>query len=44
MVTPEGTLDNAVWTYEEPYPAVSPIAKRVAFYTDRLEVTVIPAS
>jgi uncharacterized protein (DUF427 family) len=41
VVTPEVTLDNAVWSYEEPYPAVSPIAKRVAFYTNKLEVTVV---
>ncbi|WP_432841132.1 DUF427 domain-containing protein [Dactylosporangium sp. CA-092794] len=44
VVTPDRTLDNAVWSYEEPYPAVSPIAKRVAFYTDRLEVTVVSGS
>ncbi|MEU7870869.1 DUF427 domain-containing protein [Dactylosporangium sp. NPDC049140] len=41
VVTPEGTVDNAVWSYETPYEAVAPIAKRVAFYTDRLEVTVV---
>jgi uncharacterized protein (DUF427 family) len=28
---------NAVWTYREPYPAVSAIAGRVAFYPDRVE-------
>jgi uncharacterized protein (DUF427 family) len=44
VVTPDATLENAVWSYEEPYPAVSPIAKRVAFYTDRFEVTVTPAA
>jgi uncharacterized protein (DUF427 family) len=41
VVTPGGTLENAVWSYEEPYDAVASIAKRVAFYTDRLEVTVV---
>ncbi|GAA4262681.1 DUF427 domain-containing protein [Dactylosporangium darangshiense] len=41
VVTPEETLDNAVWSYEEPYAAVAPIAKRVAFYTNKLEVTVV---
>ena len=30
--------DNAVWTYESPYPAMDPIAGRLAFYTDRVEV------
>ncbi|MEV6926570.1 DUF427 domain-containing protein [Dactylosporangium sp. NPDC051485] len=41
VVTPEGALDNAVWSYEEPYEAVAPIAKRVAFYPDKLEITVV---
>ncbi|WP_433219271.1 DUF427 domain-containing protein [Dactylosporangium sp. CS-047395] len=44
VVTPDGTVDNAVWSYEKPYDAVSPIAGRVAFYTDRLEVTVVSGS
>jgi uncharacterized protein (DUF427 family) len=44
VVTPEGTVENAVWSYETPYEAVAPIAKRVAFYTDRLEVTVVSAT
>jgi uncharacterized protein (DUF427 family) len=29
---------NAVWTYEAPYPAVSAIAGRLAFYADRVTV------
>ncbi|GAA3292900.1 MULTISPECIES: DUF427 domain-containing protein [Dactylosporangium] len=41
VVTPDGTVENSVWSYEKPYDAVSPIAGRVAFYTDRLEVTVV---
>ena len=28
---------NAVWTYEEPYPAVAAIAGHVAFYPDRVD-------
>ncbi|MEV8512294.1 DUF427 domain-containing protein [Dactylosporangium sp. NPDC051484] len=44
VVTPDATVENAVWSYEEPYPAVTPIEKRVAFYTDRLEVTVVSGS
>lgn len=31
-------LTDAVWTYREPYDAVSPIANHVAFYPDRVEV------
>jgi uncharacterized protein (DUF427 family) len=29
--------DNAVWTYESAYPAVSAIKDHVAFYTDRVD-------
>ena len=30
--------DNAVWTYESPYPAMAPITARLAFYRDRVEI------
>jgi uncharacterized protein (DUF427 family) len=30
--------ENAVWTYETPFPAMEAITERVAFYTDRIEV------
>lgn len=30
--------ENAVWTYDEPFPAMSAIAGRLAFYTDKVEV------
>jgi uncharacterized protein (DUF427 family) len=30
--------ENAVWSYELPYPAMEPIAERLAFYTDKIEV------
>lgn len=36
--TDDGVLDNAVWTYETPYPAVAEIKEYVAFYPDRVEV------
>ncbi|MFG1412765.1 DUF427 domain-containing protein [Xanthobacter sp. VTT E-85241] len=29
--------ENAVWTYETPYPAVAEIAGHLAFYPDRVE-------
>ncbi len=35
-VVPDG--ENAVWTYEAPYEAVSPIKGHVAFYPDRVEI------
>src|SRR6266481_1420787 len=28
---------NAVWTYEDPYPAVAQIREHVAFYPDRVD-------
>jgi uncharacterized protein (DUF427 family) len=30
--------ENVVWTYEQPFPAMTEIADRLAFYTDRVEV------
>ena len=30
--------ENAVWTYEEPYPAMERIRGRLAFYPDKVEV------
>ena len=36
---------NAVWTYEEPYPAVAAIAGHVAFYPDRVDaIEELPAT
>jgi uncharacterized protein (DUF427 family) len=32
-------LDNAVWTYEQPYDAVADIKDHLAFYADRVEIT-----
>jgi uncharacterized protein (DUF427 family) len=34
------TVDDAIWTYEQPYPAVAAIAGRVAFYPSKAEITV----
>jgi uncharacterized protein (DUF427 family) len=33
----EREAKNAVWTYEEPYPAVAAIKEHVAFYPDRVD-------
>jgi uncharacterized protein (DUF427 family) len=30
--------ENAVWTYEEPYPAMELIRDRLAFYPDKVEL------
>jgi uncharacterized protein (DUF427 family) len=34
------TVDDVIWTYEEPYPAVAAIAGHVAFYASKAEVAV----
>jgi uncharacterized protein (DUF427 family) len=33
-------IENAIWTYEQPYPAVRQIAGHVACYPSKLEVQV----
>lgn len=33
-------LEDAVWTYEDPYPAVAEIKDRLAFYPDRAKIVV----
>jgi uncharacterized protein (DUF427 family) len=38
--TPEGDVQDAIWFYESPYPAVDQIAGHVAFYTDRVTLRV----
>jgi uncharacterized protein (DUF427 family) len=41
VVTAAGdTVEDAIWTYEQPYPAVAPIAGHVAFYPDKVDLTV----
>lgn len=34
----DGELSDAVWSYEEPYDAVAPIAGHLAFYPDRVTI------
>jgi uncharacterized protein (DUF427 family) len=34
---------NAVWSYENPYPAVAEIAGHFAFYPNRVEISEVPA-
>lgn len=40
LLLPEGELTDAVWTYPTPYAAVADIAGHVAFYPDRVAVSV----
>jgi uncharacterized protein (DUF427 family) len=32
------TLDNAIWTYETPFPAMAEISGRLAFYPDKVKI------
>ena len=34
------TFEDAIWTYEQPYPAVADIAGHVAFYADKADIAV----
>ena len=36
------TVEDAIWTYKEPYPAVAAIAGHVAFYPDKADISVAP--
>jgi uncharacterized protein (DUF427 family) len=36
------TVDDVIWTYEQPYPAVAGIAGHVAFYPNKAEISVVP--
>jgi uncharacterized protein (DUF427 family) len=40
IVAGELRIENAVWTYEDPYPAVAEIKDRLAFYPDRTRILV----
>lgn len=37
IVTDERRADNAVWSYEAPYPAMAEIKEYLAFYPDRVD-------
>ena len=32
------TLDNAIWTYEAPFPAMTEISGHLAFYPDKVKI------
>ena len=36
------TVEDAIWTYEQPFPAVAQIAGHVAFYPNKAEISVLP--
>jgi len=38
----ERLIDNAIWTYEQPYPAMAEIAGHLAFYPDKVTIEELP--
>lgn len=36
------TLENAIWTYEQPYDSVKEIAGHLAFYSDKVTIEELP--
>ncbi len=38
--TDGGAAENAVWTYEQPFPGVAQIAEYLAFYPNKVDITV----
>jgi len=37
------TLANAIWSYEQPFPAMAEIAGFLAFYPDKVKIEELPA-
>jgi uncharacterized protein (DUF427 family) len=40
IASESGEIADAIWTYEEPYPAVAEIKDHAAFYADRVEISI----
>src|ERR1700676_3783841 len=36
------TLENSVWTYEKPFPAMAEISDYLAFYPDKVKIEELP--
>ena len=36
------TLENSIWTYETPFPAMTEISGHLAFYPDRVRIEELP--
>ena len=37
-----GTLENAIWSYEAPFPAMAEISGHLAFYPDKVTIEEVP--
>ena len=40
IVTSDRPIDNAIWTYEAPFPAMAEIKDYLAFYPDRVKIEI----
>lgn len=40
VTTAAGNVADAIWTYEQPFPAVAAIAGHVAFYPDKADISI----
>jgi uncharacterized protein (DUF427 family) len=38
VVADGNTIENAIWTYETPFPAMTEIAGHLAFYPDKVKI------
>ena len=36
------TIENSIWTYEKPFPAMAEIAGHLAFYPDKVTIEELP--
>lgn len=37
------TIENSIWTYETPFPAMAEIAGHLAFYPDKVKIEELPS-
>ncbi|MBS0531892.1 MAG: DUF427 domain-containing protein [Proteobacteria bacterium] len=44
VVTGGRAIENSVWTYENPFPAMAEIAGHLAFYPDKVTIEELPAT
>lgn len=40
VVTDDGEITDAIWSYEQPYDAVAEIKEHLAFYPDKVQLSV----
>jgi uncharacterized protein (DUF427 family) len=40
--TPGKVIENSIWTYEKPFPAMAEITGHLAFYPDKVKIEELP--